>query len=1091
MLIGENIPFRKLGFSSLEAFIQTVPGIKITNKNGCWFVEARATEDTMHLARLISQQKTSCGKSKKKASYKKPFIQVRRPRPQPVRSYPKVTYNVNPSPSITCKPLSSLQNFPRENGIKTDKSSHKNIPSLVNMHITPPALPPQERSRYMQLNSSGPTSPSKRLKDKQTNGISPPIKQEVDMHTRLQNLVKEFSVITQKPKTVSLNIETPKIISTPQTRKYPDLSERLRITNSTAESTPEKKVPKCELLSPLSPGQLLAEESENVSIADSIVIHFRDRVVPMLSMANQDFKNELEICSRLLKLSAPVYKISETPISKKSKISAVFANVKVGTHGYTSFPYEARMEEEAQQVAAKAALIDLNEKYGMTRSCPITTDSHQFKNNISELVKAHPNGIFVQQITWCYKQKYNENIPLNWESLLKECPGVTLEKGVNNSTILIAAPQQQATKARDRITSTKPVQLSPLGPLSPEPFKCPEEDAWMIFVTCAENTEEIWVTLFDDPYKIVLDELDMQMKDHYEHSKDCVIAQQVEINHYYAVCDEDKWLRVRCLEYDPATKEATVLFIDCGYAGVYHQKKLYVLERRFYSIPIQAIKLNLHGLEDFSECEEVMIYVEKYLCDRPLYIEVIERRLQEDGISSATAVFYDTHGPEDVDLNKVIAKEILTAVVKGPMLNTDGEITEVFVSHVENNGDVFIQKQSESMKCLLKLLNRLTQTRLTEEDQKRCVVSSIDTTYTYFVSYEGNWYRGVVVNICANNQVKMFLIDFGKIITVGRSSLIQLMKLSEMLAKFPAQALKVRLHNIDQTAFNVEKLNELAPRGEVLILKVISSLGGTPVVELFKRVESTKMLVSINTSLQYQTYEEGSSKVNGDGNNNIKKPKRILTKTHSSVDENDGRCLKPPTISEIGEYFDVHVTMAANPGNFTVQPFDNTQGLVQMMGQLQQVCRTYEGPPIQPETIKEGRLYAGLHIDGDWYRVYVTKFLNSNFVPVYFVDFGDNAVLSVDKLQPLRKQFWDLPYQAIKARLVGIHPTNVDWSVEDCIRFQELVVDRNFVSIVMEAEINELSPSKTVYGLKLIDVDTSEDIYIDELLIQEGRAIRD
>lgn len=28
--------------------------------------------------------------------------------------------------------------------------------------------------------------------------------------------------------------------------------------------------------------------------------------------------------------------------------------------------------------------------------------------------------------------------------------------------------------------------------------------------------------------------------------------------------------------------------------------------------------------------------------------------------------------------------------------------------------------------------------------------------------------------------------------------------------------------------------------------------------------------------------------------------------------------LSPPQIPAIGDYFDVHVTMAANPGNFTV-----------------------------------------------------------------------------------------------------------------------------------------------------------------------------
>jgi hypothetical protein len=45
---------------------------------------------------------------------------------------------------------------------------------------------------------------------------------------------------------------------------------------------------------------------------------------------------------------------------------------------------------------------------------------------------------------------------------------------------------------------------------------------------------------------------------------------------------------------------------------------------------------------------------------------------------------------------------------------------------------------------------------------------------------------------------------------------------------------------------------------------------------------------------------------------------------HSAVlyvyldNETTSRGLSPPQIPAVGDYFDVHVTMAANPGNFTV-----------------------------------------------------------------------------------------------------------------------------------------------------------------------------
>lgn len=54
-----------------------------------------------------------------------------------------------------------------------------------------------------------------------------------------------------------------------------------------------------------------------------------------------------------------------------------------------------------------------------------------------------------------------------------------------------------------------------------------------------------------------------------------------------------------------------------------------------------------------------------------------------------------------------------------------------------------------------------------------------------------------------------------------------------------------------------------------------------------------------------------------------------------------------------------------------------------------------------------------------FYRVLLRHHIDANSVAVYFCDFGDISVISLDKLQPLHKKYFDLPYQAIKAKLVG------------------------------------------------------------------------
>lgn len=66
---------------------------------------------------------------------------------------------------------------------------------------------------------------------------------------------------------------------------------------------------------------------------------------------------------------------------------------------------------------------------------------------------------------------------------------------------------------------------------------------------------------------------------------------------------------------------------------------------------------------------------------------------------------------------------------------------------------------------------------------------------------------------------------------------------------------------------------------------------------------------------------------------------------------------------------------------------------------------------------------------------------------------------------------------------------NVDWTVTDCVKFKDLVLDKNFVSVIVESMLDHLSPvNGTMLGLRLIDVSTDKDIYIDKLLVDEKRA---
>ena len=1074
MLIDKSIPFWKFGYSSLVEFLRTIPGIRMTMKGPECYVEAMPTSESAHISNLIARQKTGSKKPRKMMNFR------------------KSTPSRHPMTTTSYNPLTRMSNYAPYSQI----IGRQNAPApAMSTKIT--IYPSNDRQRYIQPNFGvPPTSPNNRLKDRQTNLIvltnQSVNKPRDDSH--LQNNEKlATSVINQKPKTVNNNMEIlPKAKAT-------SLSERLRVTANlpsllnlpTSISPPQQS----EVLSPLSPGQILADcnnkpYQHSPVITSTPVTNLRKIVPKSLPL---DPRDELQRKTSALDLPDPDYQIRSMASDKNPKDKIVYAKVKVGPHSYNTYPDEARTREEAEKMAARLALQDLIEKYTSPYTLNETKDRHIIRDRVLFIVDAHPNGIFMHQVPIYYKQQYRETLPRSWEKIIEECTAIVVEKGVDNSIILrrYVAPIEPARETTPSKTPDK-VQLHPIGRAEPGQLELPDDAFWIVYVTCVISTIEVWVRIVGEAYSDQFDIMTAEMAQHYGKIQQAAKSVLIEIGNYYVVFEDSSWHRVRCIDYDSATGIANVSFIDHGDADSFHHSKLHVLEKQFCVLPAQGLRVCFSGLEDFSDSDSIQTEIEKLIFDRALYFEIVNRDEKDEDGPFITGVFYDTHGENDINLNSELSKLILQQIVVAPIFDVAGQVSEVFISHVEEDGDVFVQVQSESMKILVNLLNRLISTGLNDQEVKNCAVTTVDVSKTYFVCVNNNWYRGKIATSPDNtyNQLSAFLIDFGKTVITTKENLLSLERLSEILAKFPAQALKVHLHNIDKSMFNeamIARLTELAPKGEPLLVKVVSPGNKVPVVELFKRIQPSNMLVSINHTL---TLEEELARSHGDGNNNTK-PRKRIERANSRLAGSEGdevKMLKPPKISGIGEYFDVHVSMAAHPGNFTIQPFDEKHSLETMMMQLQETCRAYKGPVPTVETIREGKLYAAKHTDGNWYRVCVSGVMKEQMVSVYFCDFGDVSVLPLDKLQPLKSQFLELPYQAIKARLAGIQPVNRDWTVEDSMWFQDMVVEKNFVSIVVESKSDGLTPADTVLGLKLVDVKTSEDVYIDRLLVEEGRA---
>lgn len=153
------------------------------------------------------------------------------------------------------------------------------------------------------------------------------------------------------------------------------------------------------------------------------------------------------------------------------------------------------------------------------------------------------------------------------------------------------------------------------------------------------------------------------------------------------------------------------------------------------------------------------------------------------------------------------------------------------------------------------------------------------------------------------------------------------------------------------------------------------------------------------------------------------------------------------------------------------------------------------------------------------YRVKVQKILSDDQLVVYKCDFGSIDLLPPNALRTLDPEFKQLPQLAIQAKshgedkikicihfftekrssliiesfsewTTGIQPRNSVWNIDDCARFQQRTVGKQFAAQI-KAIRKDTSQYTQQYILELIliDVSKSHDVNINDELVKEQRAI--
>lgn len=86
-----------------------------------------------------------------------------------------------------------------------------------------------------------------------------------------------------------------------------------------------------------------------------------------------------------------------------------------------------------------------------------------------------------------------------------------------------------------------------------------------------------------------------------------------------------------------------------------------------------------------------------------------------------------------------------------------------------------------------------------------------------------------------------------------------------------------------------------------------------------------------------------------------------------------------------------------------------------------------------------------------WYRGRITKVVDGQFVEVCYVDFGNCETVPVSKVKAIKKEWTELPAQAIQCSVASISPVSgPTWPDAIVDRFKNLTMQKMLVGKVIK-----------------------------------------
>lgn len=489
-----------------------------------------------------------------------------------------------------------------------------------------------------------------------------------------------------------------------------------------------------------------------------------------------------------------------------------------------------------------------------------------------------------------------------------------------------------------------------------------------IYVAFAKSSSEICVQLasYSDQLDQVMATIEHENKNQAAIKEDQAVPGMVCCAYF-----EDGWYRA-VVKSKPDQGQVMVEYVDYGNTATVPVSELRTVPQSCVALPKQAINCMLEGqgLENVSK-------------------ETLENTLME---GTWTATFLKTDGQNWT----VNLKQDAVDVVDILLINTEvvikdlnytypevaaGSTAQVFVSHIENPGQFYIQ-MSSSTDNLDILGNRLNEAY--SQPGLTCGIEIGSVCCAQF-SEDGCWYRGIVTSLQDDSRAQVRFVDYGNSDVVDKG---KIMALKEEFLDLPILAIQCCL-DPPGTQWTDEELNKF----EALVLDQELT------VEFLARQEEQwhVKLSCLETSI-LDLIRVGETK-------NVDVIEEKLTIQKKAVSE--------------GQVVECGLSHAENSGLFHLQ-FLGDPSLDKV---TDMIASHYPSLGPTENCLKNCQVGSFCCVkfseDEQWYRAVVTECCSTSEAKVTFVDYGNSEVAAISSFKTLTHDLCEIPQCSIPCRLAG------------------------------------------------------------------------